>query len=507
MKIILTTFNARFSHTAFGLRYIQANLKELESQSEILELELSSQPRRAAELILSENPSIILMGVYIWNVDLCTATVEIIKKVRPEISIIIGGPEVSHQSENLKIVQLADYVTCGEGEVASYELCRKILNGEKPVEKFHSAEVDINEIKLPYKLYSDSDIKNRIIYCETSRGCPYQCEYCMSSIDNKVRYFDLDKLLPEFKKLIERGVRHFKFVDRTFNLDIKHASRVINFFRENYQPGMMLHFEFVPDRLPEQLKAIIEESPDGFFQFEIGIQTLNPEISKRIKRPMNFQKISENLSWLSGQKSAHMHADLIAGLPGENLESFAQGFNQLLGMGPHEIQLGILKKLRGTGISRHDQEWEMAYNPNSPYEILQNSLIDFSDMQKIQRFARHWNLVVNNGNFPNSSKLIWQNSDNVFAEFLIFSEWLFATTKTTAGIALNRLSELLFRYLKDEKKVAEQEVAEKVAKDWLRGSRSDLPPYLRGYDIQIIDLKNGNQTAAKGRDRQSRHHE
>lgn len=505
MDIVLTTFNARYSHTAFGLRYLQANLKELETRSLLLEFELSSQPRRAVEQILTENPRIVLLGVYIWNLELCTAVAQILKRVQPEITLVLGGPEVSYENEKLPIVQLADYVTCGEGETATYELCRDLLNGNAPAEKFHQKAVDVDTLQLPYRLYSDSDIHNRVLYCETTRGCPFQCEYCMSSIDNAVRYFSLDKLLPEFERLINRGALHFKFVDRTFNLDLDHAETVIRFFLDRYRAGMMLHFEMIPERLPERLKKLIQESPAGFYQFEIGIQTLNSEVADRIKRPLNIPKIEENMRWLSTQPSVHMHADLIAGLPGESLDSFAAGFDKLLQMGPEEIQLGILKKLRGTGIARHDRDWEMAYNPNPPYEILQTKLIPFSEMQRIQRFARYWNLTVNNGNFPNSAPLIWQDQSSVFYAFMEYSDWLFESAGTTGGIALNRLTKLLFTYLKDKKKVPEQEAVESVARDWLRGKRSDLPPFLRPYHLNIADLQPQSRSTAAGLDRQQRH--
>ncbi|MFC1467484.1 DUF4080 domain-containing protein [Verrucomicrobiota bacterium] len=505
MDIVLTTFNARYSHTAFGLRYLKVNLRDLEERSRLLEFELSSQPRRAAELILAENPRIVAMSVYIWNLELCTATVQILKKVRPELPIVLGGPEVSYNAENLPIVQLADYITCGEGETVTYELCRDILNDNPPTQKFLQKHVDLETLELPYRLYSDTDVQNRVLYCETTRGCPFQCEYCMSSIDNSVRYFDLDKLLPEFENLIERGALHFKFVDRTFNLDLDHAEKVIRFFLERYRPGMMLHFEMIPERLPARLKALIEESPSAFYQFEIGIQTLNSDVADRIKRPLNLEKIEQNMRWLSTQKSVHMHADLIAGLPGEDLDSFAAGFDQLLKMGPEEIQLGILKKLRGTGIARHDHDWEMAYNPNPPYEILQNKLIPFAEMQRIQRFARYWNLTVNNGNFPNSAPLIWKNNDSVFGAFMEYSDWLFETTQTTGGIALNRLTKLLFGYLKDVKGFPADQAAESVARDWLRGKRSDLPPFLRPYKLNIAELQPQTRSDKTGLDRQQRH--
>ena len=267
---------------------------------------------------------------------------------------------------------------------------------------------DFSQIVLPYDLYTDDDIAHRIIYVEASRGCPFTCEFCLSSLDIPVRQVPLPALLEQLQRLLDRGVKQFKFVDRTFNLNVDFSKTILEFFLERYQPGHFFHFEMIPDRLPESLREVIAKFPPGALQFEVGVQTFNEEVGAAIKRRQNYEKLEDNFRFLRHQTGVHIHADLIVGLPGETLESFAAGFDRLIALGPQEIQVGILKRLRGTPIVRHDAEWQMIYNPHPPYEILQNKLIDFATMQRLRRFARYWDMVGNSGNFVESTPLIWK---------------------------------------------------------------------------------------------------
>ncbi len=415
--IIFAAFNARYAHCSFGARYLLANMGDLRDSSKLLEFDLQVQPRIAAEKILAHNPRIISIGCYIWNIDLATQVAALLKKIRPDIKLILGGPEISYQTEEQEIFQYADHVVCGEGELEVPMLCKSLLEAGDTIVPpassglpriVHAEPVDVSQIELPYDLYTDEDIAHRAIYVEASRGCPFRCEYCMSSLDSCVRYFPEDKLFAAFGSLLDRGVRNFKFIDRTFNIDIPFALKVLSFFRERYKPGMMLHFEVIPSNLPDELMTAVAECPDGMLQFEIGIQTFNEEVAHRIQRPLNIEKIETNMRRLRQETGVHIHSDLIAGLPGEDLESFEAGFNRLLALDPQEIQLGILKRLRGAPIDRHTQEWDMVYSPHAPYEILQTSQISFEAMQRIQRFARYWNLVVNNGQFISTAPMIWQ---------------------------------------------------------------------------------------------------
>jgi radical SAM superfamily enzyme YgiQ (UPF0313 family) len=216
-------------------------------------------------------------------------------------------------------------------------------------------------LALPYDLYTDADIAHRVIYVEASRGCPYECEFCLSSLDVPVRNAPLEPFLTAMQHLLDRGVCQFKFVDRTFNLNLKISSAILRFFLERYRPGLFVHFEMIPDRLPQALRELIREFPPGVLQFEVGIQTFNEQVAKLISRRQDNARAEENLRWLREETGVHVHADLIVGLPGEDMASFAAGFDRLVALGPQEIQVGLLKRLRGTPIVRHDRDWGMVY--------------------------------------------------------------------------------------------------------------------------------------------------
>jgi len=502
-SIVLTTLNAKYIHAAFGLRYLMANLGALRSESCLLEFDINQRPLDIAEALLAKEPKIIGFGIYIWNVTQTTEVIAILKRLRPQIRIILGGPEVSYEWENQPIVDLADYVITGEADLKFAKLCQELLQGNRCEQKVIPAPLpEFSQLALPYALYNEQDVAHRITYVEASRGCPFTCEFCLSSLDIPVRQVPLPVFLGQMGELLERGVTQFKFVDRTFNLNLNASSAILEFFLERYRPGHFFHFEMVPDRLPDALRAVIKKFSKGALQFEVGIQTFNPEVGDLIKRRQNYDRLEENLQFLRNETGVHVHADLIAGLPGESLESFAAGFDRLVRLGPQEIQVGILKRLRGTPISRHDAEWQMVYNPRAPYEILQNRLLDFATMQKLRRFARFWDLVANSGNFVETTPLVL--SDSPFAGFMRLSEWLHARVGRTDSIALARLMELLFEFLIHELQLSTEVVAGKLWRDYQRGGRRDKPAFLKDFLRDGVDALSGARTDCMPK-RQARH--
>ncbi len=484
-KIILTTLNSRFTHTSIALRYLFANLAELQSDALIQEFTINDAMQSIAQKLLFHNPKIIGIGVYIWNVKEVCELIHIIKKVSPSTKIILGGPEVSHEPFRVNL-DLADFIIQGEGDIAFYELCKNILSSNEPKEKIIKMSMpSLKNIALPYRYYSDDDIKNRYIYVEASRGCPFECEFCLSSMDEKVRAFDIDKLLEEFELLWQRGARNFKFIDRTFNLNIKTATTLLDFFlnKEQNEP-YFAHFEVVPDHFPQSLKSKISSFKDGALQLEIGIQTLNPQIAKNISRVLNLEKIKENILFLENETHAHIHLDLIVGLPGESLGSFGRNLDELVSLSSCEIQIGILKKLSGTYINRHDIEHKMIYSDIPPYDVLQTSQLTFEQIGIMKRFSRFWDLTYNSGNFKQSVKLIWQD-ESVFENFYAFGLWMYEQTDSTWQISLQRLGELLFRYLCEVKQLAPEVVANIMIDDMMRLEGRVLPQYLKQYALNL----------------------
>lgn len=474
--IVLATVNSRFQHAAFGLRYLYANLEELRDQAVLKEWSVGVRARDVVEQILSYEPKVVGLSVYIWNVHVMTDIARLLKRVRPDIVVIIGGPEVSHEWEETEIFAAADYLVRGEGEVALRDLCRALCSGERPTEKVIPGGLPLlSDLCWPYPYYSDFDLEHgRMVYVEASRGCPFQCHFCLSSLDRSVRAFDLDELLSQLDRLIERGVLQFKFVDRTFNLKATTSVRILSFFLERYRQGMFLHFEMIPDRLPAQLRPVISSFPPGVLQFEVGIQSFDPEVCNRIGRRQKFPAITENLTFLREESGVHVHADLIAGLPGEGMEGFGRGFDQLYRLGVQEIQVGILKRLRGTPITLASKEWGMVYSPMAPYEVLQTAHLSFQELQRLQRFSRYWDLTANSSRFPRLIQALLQDG-SPFEQFMGFSDWLHETVQQTSGISAKRLGTSLVEYLV-ETRIADQKSADQwLALDTKRVTTTDLP--------------------------------
>ena len=502
-EIVLATLNAKYIHASFGLRYLMANLGELKSSATLLEFDINQRPLDIAEVLLAQNPRILGLGIYIWNVVETTEVLAAIKRIRPEVIVILGGPEVSFETDKQEIIRLADHVITGEADLKFAEVCVQLLAGQTPPKIIPAELPEFSRLALPYEFYDAKDIAHRVIYVEASRGCPFTCEFCLSSLDVPVRAVNLDLFLGEMQKLLDRGVRQFKFVDRTFNLNLNTSRAILEFFLARHQPGNFYHFEMIPDRLPEALRETIAKFPAGSVQFEVGIQTFNPVVGKLISRKQDNAKLEENLNWLRANSGVHVHADLIVGLPGEDMQSFGAGFDKLIGLRPQEIQVGILKRLRGTPIIRHDAEWLMTYSAHPPYEILKTKLIDFATMQRLRRFAKYWDLVGNSGNFVECVTLIWRDGASPFESFLRWSDWLHTKINRTDSIALARLMELLFTYLTSELKFPAQQVAETMWRDAQHAGRTERPPFLREFiPDSKADTIGGKRSSQK---RQSRH--
>jgi radical SAM superfamily enzyme YgiQ (UPF0313 family) len=568
--IVLTTLNAKYIHASFGLRYLMANLGGLRERACMAEFHINQTPLEITEAILLHEPRIVGFGVYIWNVEQTSEVVALLKRIRPELIIILGGPEVSYETEGQEIVALADHVITGEADVKFAEVCAALLerreqsgtgvppvgvgqpsrlsstedeqarssgelrydraasslsairNPQSAIPKIIPAELPpIDRLASPYDFYTDEDLAHRVVYVEASRGCPFTCEFCLSSLDLPVRAFPFDAFLAAMQRLLERGATQFKFVDRTFNLHLPTSMGILQFFLDRWRDGLFLHFEMIPDRLPEQLRALIQKFPPGAVQFEVGIQTFDDAVSKNISRRQNLERLADNLRFLREETGVHVHADLIVGLPGEGMESFGRGFDRLVALGPQEIQVGILKRLRGTPIVRHDAEFAMRYAPHPPYEILATRDIAFPDMQRMRRFARYWDIVANSGQFTETLPLLWkcgvrsvecgmaETSDHsalrtphsAFASFLRFSDWLHATLRRTHQIALQSVAQGLFDFLTRENHADPATVAAALEADWRRTSgRESL--ILRGMPAAPAPLKPAAIRTAR---RQARH--
>ncbi len=517
-RVVLATLNAKYIHASLGLRCLLANMDRhggggLRAVTQLREFVIQQRPTQIVEELLALNPQVIGLGIYIWNVVETTQVLRLLKALRPDIKVVLGGPEVSHEVEAQEICRLADHVITGWGDVSFPKICRALLDGPQPLMKVIAGEQPpLDDLAFPYDEYTDADIAKRLLYVEASRGCPFKCEFCLSALDKTAWAFDLDAFMAEMNALYQRGARNFKFVDRTFNLKVEHSVRILQFFLDRLQmanevPNLFVHFEVVPDSLPDRLKELIVQFPAGSLQFEVGIQSFNPEVQQRISRKQDNLKTADNLRWLVNQSQAHVHADLIFGLPGETLESFAAGFDRLYALAPHEIQFGILKRLRGTPIARHTADFAMVYDPQTPYTILQNSTIDFATLQRIQRFARYWDMIANSGRFLRARALLLDGVEgspmSAFSAFLSFSDWLWQSTGKTHEFALEKLVDLLFEHLTGPRGMAEDTVRQALLADYQASGARAKPKCL----AELLQAASPSQTqGGQARaQRQSRH--
>lgn len=475
--IILFAVNARYAHTSFGARYLLANMGDLRPRARLLEYDLRKTPEEIAEEILAANPRIAAAGVYIWNHGRVRRVFEILRERNPGIVVIVGGPELIAVRE---CPSWADHVITGEADIEFGRLCSSILNGEKSARVIPAVSPDPSSLSLPYAEYTNEDLLNRIIYVETSRGCPCRCEYCISSLDVRLRNFPREAVFREMDNLLARGVRQFKFVDRAFNADIRSACGILDFFLSKITPRLRLHLEMMPDRFPMELRERISAFPPGALHLEIGIQTFNEEVAARIKRRTDFALAQENLVWLREKTGALIHADLIAGLPGETMDSIAAGFDRLVKLRPHELQFGILKKLPGAPIARHDAEWKMIYRSEPPYDILENSSLSREQIEKLKRFAKFWDLFYNRGNFPRFMHLLLGKSESPYAEFMSFSEWLTGRLGRVSGIPQLDLYAAAMDYLRRTNGIRQALLEDYTA----GGRRGHVPRFLKNPGVE-----------------------
>jgi radical SAM superfamily enzyme YgiQ (UPF0313 family) len=452
-EILLAAINAKWIHPSLALRLLKANLGPLENRCEIIEFALRQPLCEKTEPILAARPKILGFSVSIWNHP---ATLELLKKLQkawtdgaaqPPV-VVLGGPEVSYLPRGSEIFKFANYCIRGEGEIAFRELCGKILKGDDVIVKNEFHTVNVTEIKSGYRLYTDEDVSKKLVYVEASRGCPFGCEFCLSAASAGaagVREFPPEPFFSEMEDIIHRGAKTFKFLDRTFNLNIERSRKIMEFFlynineqiKQNKKP-LVVHFEMVPSRFPPDLVDTLARFPPNTLRLEIGIQTLNPEVSARIGRPSNPDKELETLRLLAGKTNAIIHADLIAGLPGEGMESFGKGFDALWNafngrdQKGIEIQLGILKLLPGVPVARHIEPFGMSFNTKPPYELIETADIPASSMDRIKNFARFWESIVNRG-------LVDIGPSPVFDRFMALSDSLLAHFGRNWGIAKNDL--------------------------------------------------------------------
>ncbi|MER2115695.1 MAG: DUF4080 domain-containing protein, partial [Solibacillus isronensis] len=411
MKIILSTLNAKYIHTNLAIRYLKAAALP-EFDCELAEYTIKDPAFNIVSDLFQKKPDVVGFSCYIWNINETIAVIRMLKTVLPNVKIVLGGPEVSYDvHEWIRKHEEIDFIIMGEGEVSFKEMLRH-FNGEIPLEKvpgicyleegklkIHAQppKIDLREIASPFRFEEDlPHLGKRIQYIETSRGCPFSCQFCLSSIEVGVRYFNREKIKEDIRYLMNNGAKTIKFVDRTFNISRSYAMEMFQFLIDEHQPGVVFQFEITADIMrPEVIQFLNDNAPKGLFRFEIGVQSTNDLTNDLVKRRQNFEKLTRTVTMVKEGGKIDQHLDLIAGLPEEDYASFRKTFNDVFAMRPEELQLGFLKLLRGTGLRLEAEKYGYTYVDISPYEIFSNNVLTFDDIVRIKHaedvLEKYWN--------------------------------------------------------------------------------------------------------------------
>ncbi|WP_274649265.1 B12-binding domain-containing radical SAM protein [Paenibacillus humicola] len=415
MKIVLTTLNAKYIHTSLALRCLKAYSGH-EFDIDIAEYTIKDPAMNIVSDLFAKEPDVVGFSCYIWNIEETIAVIDMLRKIKPSLRIVLGGPEVSYDTAFwMERLPQVDFIVFGEGEETFHHLLTE-LRGER---KFHLVfglvyrkrkadgteeivvnpgrpKLDLATLPSPHRFAEDlPKLGSRVVYFETSRGCPFSCQFCLSSIEVGVRYYDLERTKADLLFLIESGAKLIKFVDRTFNIKRDYALEIFRFLIENHR-GCVFQFEITADIMrPEVLDYLAEHAPPGIFRFEIGVQSTNDPTNEAVQRRQNFAKLTRTVTKVKESGKIDQHLDLIAGLPHEDYDTFRKTFNDVFALRPEELQLGFLKMLRGTGLRHDADKYGYIYMDRAPYEILGNDLLPFSDIVRIKRvedvLEKYWN--------------------------------------------------------------------------------------------------------------------
>lgn len=418
------------------MRYLKAFTKDLDFQGDIKEFSINDRVENILEGIIEEKPDVVAFSCYIWNMEFVNRLAELIKLVDPNIEILYGGPEVSYEGKEFLENHEGEYVIVGEGEKTFREFVLyklgegkiediKGLNYKRDGKVFENPkrpEMDMNELVFPYTY--EEDINNKIVYYEASRGCPFKCKYCLSSVMHGVRFLDVERVKKELKYFMERGLKLVKFVDRTFNCNREYTVELLKYLSEQ-DTETRFHFEVAADLLTEEQIEILNNAPKGRFQLEVGVQTTNNEVLHNINRYITYENIKEKVLKVAAGKNVMQHLDLIAGLPGEDLESFKKSFNDVHDIRPDEIQLGFLKLLKGSSMREEAKKWGIVYSPYAPYEIIRSKDISYEELLLLKKVEAMVDKYYNSCKFNNVIKFflnIYEKPFDFYYDLAMFFE-------------------------------------------------------------------------------------
>ena len=461
MKIFLTAINAKYIHSNLAVYSLRAYAKDYQDQIAIGEYTINNRVDYILEQIYKAKPDVLCFSCYIWNMDYVEELITEYHKLCPEVPIWVGGPEVSYEVETF----LAEHpqvtgVMIGEGERTFQQLCKYYVNQTDSLEEirgiafrdqdsgktvFTPAQEPMNMSDIPFCYDHIENFENRIIYYESSRGCPFNCSYCLSSIDKKLRFRDIELVKKELAFFIEKKVPQVKFVDRTFNCRHDHAMEIWRFVKEHDNGITNFHFEISADLLNEEELALIHDMRPGLIQLEIGVQSTNEITIREIHRTMKLELLKDIVRKIQGGENIHEHLDLIAGLPYEDYATFAKSFDEIYALKPNQLQLGFLKVLKGSYMYEHAAEYEIVYHAKTPYEVMKTKWLSFDDVLKIKQVEEMLEVYYNSGQFRRTMKCLsqeWGDAFDLYDRLAAFYE-----EEGLNGVSHNRLARYEILYL------------------------------------------------------------
>lgn len=469
-KVILAALNAKYIHSNLALRYLSRFQNNNQKHHvETMEFTINQRLDFIAEELFRKQPDVVLFSCYIWNVEMLRQLCPILKKIMPDCVIGFGGPEVSYESETfLRENPAVDFVMRGEGELVFTKYLEHLDAGNPATlgeiesltyrqgdEIFSTPQMHPMDLALlPFPYENDfSDVQNQIIYYESSRGCPYHCGYCLSSVENGVRFVPLDKVLPDLQKFLDKNVPQVKFIDRTFNCKKSHAMAIWKYLHEHDNGVTNFHFEITADLIDQETIDFLKTVRKGLFQFEIGVQSTNPQTIRAINRNVDFAALSEIVQQIKDGGNIHQHLDLIAGLPYEDYDSFGRSFNDVYALHPEQLQLGFLKVLKGSMLHQKQKEFEIVYHDTAPYEVLTTHELPYADTLRLKYVEEMVETYYNSGRFLNTLAYLVPLYESPFAFFEALSQFWVSENYHYLGLSKMGLFDVLWRFVEQNPKV------------------------------------------------------
>lgn len=436
MKILLIALNAKYIHSSLALQSIKAYCNGYKDCVDIVEFTINNDENFIISEIYKKKPSVICFSCYIWNIEQILNITKTLKKLMPSITIVLGGPEVSYDIEDImKENSEIDIIIYGEGEATFLDLIKHsqlslaTIDGlayredNKIIVNKPRGGLDLNKIPFVYNENNIDYFKNKIIYYETSRGCPYQCQYCLSSIEKGVRFLSLERVYNDLDFFLKHRVKQVKLVDRTFNCNKAHAMSIWKYLKDNDNKITNFHFEITADLIDDEVLKLLKDVRVGLFQFEIGVQSTNDKTIKDIKRNVDFNTLAKVVKKIKSFKNIHQHLDLIAGLPEEDYTSFGKSFDDVYALEPEQFQLGFLKLLKGSALRKDATKYGLVYKDKAPYEILFTDCLNYDDVIKLKMIEEMVELYYNSSKCIYTLKYIIPFFDSSFKFYESLSQY------------------------------------------------------------------------------------